>query len=172
MDFWDNFKNIFIRNIEISEKDTVEIVQKIIGYSFREPSMLIQSLTHRSYHRLKDQNHLSNERLEYLGDSVLGLVIADKLFHDFSHYQEGKLTKTKAMMVNEITLFNVGKEIGLNKYIFMSPEEEKLGGRERPSIISDAFESVIGSVYLDGGYESARDVVLRLIYTRKDSINF
>lgn len=170
MGFWNDFKNIFTGIKKLSEQDNIENVENIIGYSFREPYLLLLALTHRSFNRLKENNHLSNERLEFLGDSVLGVVIADKLYHDHPHYQEGKLTKTKAMLVNETTLSNVAREIGLNKYIKMSSDESKLGGRERPSIISDAFESVIGAVYLDGGYDAAGDVILRLIYTRKESI--
>ncbi|MFC1475165.1 ribonuclease III [Candidatus Zixiibacteriota bacterium] len=170
MSFWDKLKKLFESDNLFSEDKALKKTQKTIGYNFRQTDILAQALTHRSYHRQKEQYHLSNERLEYLGDSVLGLVIADRLYHDHPHFQEGRLTKTKAMLVNEITLSKVAQEIGLNRYIRMSPEEEKLGGRERPSIISDAFESIIGAVYLDGGYQAACDVVLRLIYTRKSNI--
>jgi ribonuclease-3 len=153
-----------------SERDGLSQVQHILGYHFRNESLLTLALTHRSFSNSRDVNRTSNERLEYLGDSVLGLVIADRLYHDHPDLREGELTKLKAMLVNETTLSNIGKEMELNQHIRLSAEEDKLGGRERPSIISDAFESVIGAVYIDGGLEAARDVILRSIYLRKEVI--
>jgi len=169
MGFWKKYfkknKSPYLNNIK-----NIKIVQDIVGYTFRNPSLLILALTHRSFNRTQDNNHPSNERLEYLGDSVLGLVIADRLYHDYPEFREGRLTQLKAMLVNETTLAEIGKQVELNKYILLSPEEEKLGGRDRNSIISDAFESIIGAVYLDGGFRSASDIILRLIYTQKESI--
>lgn len=170
MGVWDFFRNTINAKAASDSKKNLEAVQHLVGYHFRQEELLELALTHRSYHRQTDENRPSNERLEYLGDSVLGLVIADQLYHDHPEKREGQLTKTKAMLVNETTLATIGKEIGLNEYILLSPEEHRLGGRERASIISDAFESVIGAIYLDGGLDSARDVVLRLIYQRKDDI--
>jgi ribonuclease-3 len=169
MGFWNNyFKSN--KSIQQDSLKNINAVQNIIGYTFRNQSLLALALTHRSFNRVHDNDQPSNERLEYLGDSVLGLVIADRLFRDHPELREGRLTQLKAMLVNEITLADIGKQVGLNNYILLSPEEEKLGGRDRNSIISDAFESIIGAVYLDGGFESASDMVLRLIYTRKESI--
>jgi len=148
----------------------LDAVQDIVGYHFREPQLLRLALTHRSHARNSCAAESSNERLEFLGDSVLGLVIAEKLYLDHRKKAEGDLTKMKAMLVNEVTLSVVAQEVGLNEYILLSPEEKQAGGYERSSIVSDAFESVIGAVFLDGGFRSARDVVLRLIYTRKDNI--
>lgn len=148
----------------------MEEVQRIIGYHFRDESLLELALTHRSYHRQNENSRPSNERLEYLGDSVLGLIIADRLYNDYPRVREGKLTKIKAMLVNETTLSTIGKQTKLNDHILLSPEEERLGGRDRSSIISDAFESIIGAAYLDGGLDAARDIVLRLIYLKKDEI--
>lgn len=145
-------------------------VQTLIGYHFRDTRYLLLGLTHRSYARSTNHDTPSNERLEFLGDSVLGLVISDQLYHDNPNESEGVLTKTKAMLVNETTLASIGREIGLNKFIRLSPEEDRAGGRDRASIISDAFEAVIGAIYLDGGIDAARDIVLRFIYTRKDRI--
>ncbi len=144
--------------------------EEILQYRFDDRELIGTGLTHRSAVRTGNSPQPSYERLEFLGDAVLGLIISDQLFADFPKESEGDLTKTKAMMVNESTLAQISRETGLNKYIIMSPEEERAGGRERPSIISDAFESVIGAVYLDGGIEVARDVVLRLLYTRRDAI--
>ena len=169
MGFWNNYFNSK-KSVKQENIKYINAIQHIIGYTFRNQSLLGLALTHRSFNRVHDNNHPSNERLEYLGDSVLGLVIADRLFRDHPEFREGRLTQLKAMLVNETTLAEIGKQVGLNNYILLSPEEEKLGGRDRNSIISDAFESIIGAVYLDGGFESASDMVLRLIYTRKESI--
>ncbi|UCD65010.1 MAG: ribonuclease III [Candidatus Zixiibacteriota bacterium] len=170
MGFLDFVKNLVGRAQTAPLEASLDTVEEIIGYRFRDRSALLLALTHRSYHRQGNTLRPSNERLEYLGDSVLDLIIADRLYHDHRRMREGELTKIKAMLVNETTLSNIGQDIGLNRHILLSPEEDKLGGRERASIISDAFESVIGAVYLDGGFDAARDVVLRLIYIRKDSI--
>lgn len=148
----------------------VEQIEELLGYHFRNHELLFLALTHRSYSHHQDVFLPSNERLEFLGDSVLGLVIADQLYRDHRRMREGDLTKTKALLVNETTLASIACEIGLNRFIRLSPEEERAGGAERPSIVSDAFESIIGAVYLDGGFDAARDVVLRLIYTHKTDI--
>lgn len=170
MDLWHGLKNIFNKSCKLSDEQHLNAVQGIIGYYFHDLDLLHLALTHRSFYRKKNNRARSNERLEFLGDSVLGLVIADCLYRDYPGYREGHLTKIKAMLVNEITLSNVAKGIELNKHILMSPEENRLGGRERPSIISDAFESVIGAVYLDGGFDVAGDIIRRLIYLKKDVI--
>lgn len=142
-------------------------VQELLGYHFRDTGLLLLSLTHRSYSRFDQDHSPSNERLEFLGDSVLGLVIADQLFRDNPNLREGELTQIKAKLVNETALASVAADIGLNKFLRLSPEEDKAGGRSRLSIVSDAFESVIAAVYLDGGLDAARDVILRLIYSRR-----
>lgn len=170
MGLWKSFRNLFSVKTEITDKELLVKVQKIFGYHFHNLDRLLLALTHRSFVKKRTSSTNSNERLEFLGDSVLGLVIADQLYKDYPNLREGKLTKLKALLVNETTLALIGKEIGLNNCIRMSPEEERLGGRERPSIISDAFEAVIGAIYLDGGFDFARDVILRKIYTQRDRI--
>ena len=154
------------------DNKSLQAVQEITGYHFRNIDLLLLALTHRSFYKPNDKEHAreSNERLEYLGDSVLGLVIADLLFKDHPDLREGRLTKMKAMLVNETTLSNVGKNNKLNEYVRISPEEDKLGGRLRPSIISDAVESIIGAIYIDGGLPAAFDVIRRLIYAQKEEI--
>jgi ribonuclease-3 len=148
----------------------LEKVQKIIGYHFRSPHLLQLALTHRSVARNADPPEPSNERLEYLGDSVLGLVIAERLYEDYRRLSEGDLTQIRAKLVNEITLARIGKQLRLNRYILLSADESRSGGRQRSSIVSDAVESIIGGVFIDGGYAAARDVVLRLIYVHRDRI--
>ena len=170
MSFWKSFRKALNLESPAPLDVDVEGVQNTLGYHFRSLDHLLLGLTHRSYIRVTGQEMPSNERLEFLGDSVLGLIISDQLYHDYPDELEGNLTKIKAMLVNETTLSSISREHGLNRYIRLSPEEEKSGGRDRASIISDAFESVIGAVYLDGGFLAARDVVLRLIYTRRDRI--
>lgn len=170
MSFWQLLKSTLGFDSHGSRDEELETLQHVIGYHFRNDGLLILGLTHRSHARTLGQDQPSNERLEFLGDSVLGLIISDKLYQDHPDELEGNLTKTKAMLVNETTLSTIARELGLNAFVRLSPEEERSGGRDRASIVSDAFESIIGAVYLDGGFDAARDVVLRLIYTRKGRI--
>ncbi len=144
--------------------------QQTIGYSFCNPDLLMLALTHRSHIATTKDRDESNERMEFVGDSVLGLVIAHQLFNDHPDWREGELTKVKALLVNETTLSEIGKEIGLNKHILLSSEEEKSGGADRPSIVSDALESVIAAIYFDGGFAAARQFVLKQIYSRKADV--
>jgi ribonuclease-3 len=150
--------------------DSVRAVQKIIGYTIINPQLLANALTHRSYANNLEGSLLCNERLEFLGDSILGLIISEQLFRDYPRLQEGELTKTKAMLVNESALAECGLEWKINEHIYLASEEDRTGGRARPSIIADAMESIFAAVYLDGGLEASRDVVLRLLYTRRDEI--
>jgi len=140
------------------------------GYQFKNTNLLIEALTHRSYIYTNEIHLPSNERLEFLGDSVLGLVIAEYLFKLHTDYNEGDLTKTKAILVNEITLAKVGIECGLNRLLLLSQEEEKSGGRERPSIISDAMEAVIGALYLDSGLAASAEFIRRQIISRSEEL--
>jgi ribonuclease III len=170
MGLWKSIVQVFQRDSEPSERDRIDRTQKIIGYHFRNPDFLILALTHRSFARFANHDLPSNERLEFLGDSVLGVIISHQLYLDNPTEGEGNLTKTKALLVNETTLASIGKSLGLNQMIRLSPDEDRAGGRERASIISDSFEAVIGAVFLDGGIEPSRDVVLRLIYTSRDRV--
>jgi ribonuclease-3 len=147
-----------------------EAVEKILGYRFKDRALLILSLTHRSFTRFDPRHSPSNERLEFLGDSVLGLVISHQLFLDNPTTHEGELTKTKAMLVNEATLAAVASRIGLHKHLRLSPEEDRAGGRGRASIVSDGLESVLAAVFIDGGLEAARGVIQRIIYEHREDI--
>jgi ribonuclease III len=170
MGLWTKLRRLFSLDRSTFSDAQLDALESLIGYQFRDRALLRLSLTHRSIARAADQSLPSNERLEFLGDSVLGLIIAHQLFRRHPNHSEGDLTKQKAMLVNEATLSSVSIEIGLNKFIFISAEEEKSGGRERPSIVSDAFESLIGAVFVDGGLQAARRLVLGTIYSRKASI--
>lgn len=170
MGLWNKLTRFLSTDRTSPSSAQLDELERLLGYHFHDRDLLRLSLTHRSIARAADHSTPSNERLEFLGDSVLGLVIAHALFRHNPNLSEGDLTKQKAMLVNESTLSSVAIEIGLNRYIFISLEEEKSGGRERPSIVSDAFESIIGAVFLDGGLAAARKLVLDTIYARKASI--
>jgi len=132
-------------------------LEDIIDYHFKDKRLLKLALTHSSYaneHRMKRSEN--NERVEFLGDAVLELIISDYLFRTYKTQNEGKLTKLRSSLVCEYTLAMCAKDISLGKYLFLSKGEDMTGGRERDSILSDAFESVIGAIYLDRGFEQAR----------------
>lgn len=142
-----------------------EEFEKKIGYTFKNKAYLETAFTHSSYANERQNGHECNERLEFLGDSVLGVVSADYFYHNLSHLPEGEMTKRRAACVCEKSLYDFAKEIDLGKYILLGKGEEHTGGRNRPSILADAFEAVIAAIYLDGGLEQARDFILHFIKT-------
>ena len=135
-----------------------------IGYQFQDQSLLTQALTHSSY---ANERHLGkqadNERLEFLEDAVLEIVTSEFLFHRYPKHPEGELTRLRASMVCEPTLAFCTKEMELGKYLLLGKGEEQTGGRERKSILSDALEAVIGSIYLDGGFANAKEFIFRFV---------
>ena len=137
-------------------------LQEKIGYSFKNDKLLFEALSHSSFAN-ENKNYHSNERLEFLGDSVLSIVVSDYIFKHFSHIPEGELTKLRASLVCENSLFEFSKRISLGDHIFLGKGEELTGGRERPSIVSDAFEAVIAAIYLDGGIEAVTPYILSFI---------
>jgi len=146
-------------------------IQGIIGYSFRDTGLLSEALTHRSYAKSSTGDDSPTfERLEFLGDSILGMIVAEDLYRMFPDKPEGKLTKLKAALVNEQTLSMVARDMGLGDHILLSVEEAAAGGRDRPSITSDCFEAVIAAIYLDGGLEPARKFVAEFVMSRIDEV--
>lgn len=145
----------------------IKELENTIEYHFIDQSLLKLALTHSSYanekHMKRSEN---NERVEFLGDAVLELIISDYLFHFYSTKNEGQLTKLRSSLVCEYTLAMCAKDISLGKYLFLSKGEDMTGGRNRDSILSDAFEALIGAIYLDQGYEQARIFVEK--YLLKD----
>jgi ribonuclease-3 len=142
----------------------MEQFEEVIGYVYQNKSLMQEALTHSSYaNEGKRGGGKNNERLEFLGDSVLSLIVAEHLFTHYKHKPEGELTKIRAALVCEQALFRFSQEIGLGEFLRLGKGEEHTGGRERPSIVSDAFEAVIASIYLDGGLDEARKFVLRFI---------
>ena len=143
--------------------NAIKEFQKIIGYTYNNESLLIEALTHSSFANESKKNRKNNERLEFLGDSVLSLVVSKHLFKHYKHLPEGELTKIRASLVCEKALFEFAKTIHLGEYILLGKGEEHTGGRERPSIVSDAFEAVIASMYLDGGFEPVEKYILGFV---------
>lgn len=138
--------------------------EKRIGYSFKDPELLVTALTHSSYSneiRLKKQE--CNERLEFLGDAVLELISSEQIFRNHPDQPEGDLTRIRASYVCEPTLALCAREICLGDYLQLGRGEDRTGGRERDSILSDAMEATIGAVYMDGGFESAQRYVEEFI---------
>jgi len=142
----------------------IKDLEKAIGYQFRNISLLQNALTHSSYANERWHNSLlSNERLEFLGDSVLGMLVADYLYRTFPDRPEGELTRMRADMVCEHTLATAANRIGLGEHLLLGHGEEQGGGRSRESILADAMESVIAACFLDGGLEAALKIVQQFI---------
>ena len=135
-------------------------LEERIKYEFKNPALLKEALTHSSF--VNGKNHHSNERLEFLGDSVLSVVVSKYLFENLE-MPEGQLTKLRASIVCEHSLFPFAEKIKLGEEIFMGKGEENTGGRHRRSILADAFEALIAAIYLDGGLEAAREFILPFI---------
>ncbi|MBQ3427297.1 MAG: ribonuclease III [Clostridia bacterium] len=138
--------------------------EKYIGYEFKDKALLTNALTHSSY---ANEKHMkNNERLEFLGDSVLSVIISDYIFHRMKRVDEGDLSKFRATLVCESSLAEVAKKIRLSEYVMLGKGEDMTGGRQRPSVISDAFEAVLGAIYLDSNIETARGWLLSLMKDR------
>ena len=144
-------------------------LETIIGYKFKNPKLLETALTHTSYANESRTPVQHNERLEFLGDSVLQIVSADYLFHAYADRPEGDLTRIRSSLVSEGALFQFAQEINLGEYLRLGRGEERCGGRTRPSVVSDAFEAVIAALYLDGGMEVAKSFILPFITEGKQS---
>jgi ribonuclease-3 len=132
-----------------------------LGYVFANPELLHLSLTHRSV-SADDPTRNDNERLEFLGDAVLQVVVTDRLYREYPDFAEGQMAKIRSALVSRPTLADVARAIGLGGHIEMAPAEERSGGREKDSILADAMEAVIGAVYLDGGVERATQLIEHL----------
>lgn len=138
-------------------------LEEQIGYHFQNQDFIYEALSHSSYANEKKKHRKSNERLEFLGDSVLSIVVSQYLFEHYPDLPEGELTKIRAALVCEKSLHRFALRIHLGDYLLLGKGEAHTGGRERPSILADAFEAVIAAVYLDGGLEAAREHILHFI---------
>ncbi len=143
----------------------VEILklEKILGVEFKNQDLFKTALTHRSYINENPTAGENNERMEFLGDAVLELVITEFIYHKFPEKPEGELTNLRAALVNANILGSVTAELGVNEFLFLSRGESKDVGRARLIILANAFEAIVGAIYLDGGYQIAKDFILRIL---------
>jgi ribonuclease-3 len=143
--------------------DEINKLEATLHISFRNSALLQQALVHRSYlNENPDFNLPSNERMEYLGDSILSAVVAEKLYKDYPDLSEGDMTKLRSALVRRETLARIANHLKLDGYLYLGHGEETSGGRAKQSILADALEAVIGAVFLDQGFDTCRDLILRL----------
>ncbi len=133
-------------------------LERSLDYRFKNKNLIIEALTHKSY-----KKPYNNERLEFLGDAVIDLIVGEYLFKKFPNVDEGELSKLRASLVNEKGLEKLAKKLDLGKYIFISLAEENNKGREKASLLSNAFEAVMGAIYLEKGLEKVKEIVLKLL---------
>jgi ribonuclease III len=152
--------------VKTSELKNSDQLEKILGYQFRDQALLTQAMTHRSWaheqvgtHSQRDARNLHNEALEFLGDSILGLVVADYLLRAYPNASEGELSRMKHRLVSAPTLAQASTELGLGKFVRLGRGEEKSGGRLKHALLADIFEAATGAIFLDGGLEAATNFV-------------
>ncbi len=143
-------------------------LEGVIGYRFSSVNLLKEALSHRSY-ASESGNSVCNERLEFLGDSVLSTVVAHRLYQEYSQEDEGHLSKRKSRIVSRLSLARWAARINLGAYLYLGVGEEQSGGRARPSLLGNALEALIGAIYLDGGYASAEKFIHRLLEIGQES---
>ena len=135
----------------------IKLLEKSLGYEFKDKKLITEALTHKSYKKPYD-----NERLEFLGDAVLDLIVGEYLFKKFTSSNEGNLSKIRASLVNETGFDKLARYLNLGDYILLSSAEENNGGREKSSLLSNAFEAVIGAIYLESGLKVVNDIAVNL----------
>ena len=151
--------------------DAISGLERRIGYRFKDAGLLEHALTHKSRaHEDATGGVFDNESLEFLGDAVLGFVIADLLYHEFPHFQEGQKSKAKAALVSTAALAALAQRIGLGDYLLLGRGEEKTGGRNKLALLADGCEAIIAAIYLDGGVEPARSFILRELSQEIDRV--
>ncbi|MBS4536081.1 ribonuclease III [Clostridium sp. D2Q-14] len=162
-----------MKNLSKKIKDKLVEFENIINYKFNDTKLLNRALTHSSFaNEYKKRDLKYNERLEFLGDSVLGLVISDYIFNKYESYPEGELTKIRALVVCEASLAESARKLKIGEFLLLGKGEEATGGRTRTSILSDAFEAIIGAIYIDGGISVSRRFILgNLLETIEDAVN-
>ncbi len=150
-----------------NKKDHIEEVEKNLQYSFTRKELLLEALTHKSYyHENREKTDVHNERLEFLGDSVIGLVIVEFLFLHEQSYNEAVLAKIKSYIVSEPVFAEIAQELSLGESLLLGKGEKSTGGISKKSILANTFEAVIGAAYLDGGFEKAKEIIRRLFTER------
>jgi ribonuclease-3 len=156
---------IHLPNEEIMNNN-IEILEEKLGYTFQDKKLIIEALTHKSYKQPYD-----NERLEFLGDAVLDLIVGEYLFVKFRKSDEGKLSKIRASLVNETGFDKLARSLDLGEYILLSNAEENNGGREKPSLLSNAFEAIMGAIYLEAGLKVVEKIAIGLIEKNHEEIS-
>lgn len=149
---------------------TLEPLEQRIGYHFRDPANMVAALTHSS--AIAATHPRTSERLEFLGDAVLGLVLSDLLIERYPAHNEGQLSKFRAALVSTASFAAKARELALNEELLLGKGEEKTGGREKSSILAAVYESVMGAIFLDGGYEGAREVAARHFREAIDQVGY
>lgn len=154
------------------EPDTnIPALETILGVTFTDKNLLLSAVTHRSYlNEHREATHEHNERLEFLGDAVLELVVTDFLFNKYTDKPEGELTAIRAALVNTISLATASDKLNVNQHLLMSKGEAKDEGRARQYILANVFEAFIGAIYLDQGYDVAQDFIARQLFAKTEEI--
>jgi len=144
---------------------TLDNLQRALRYRFRDPALLVAALVHRSYHAGGDEQGpaASNERMEFLGDSVLSLVVNEHLYRNYPDRSEGELTKMKSVIVSKQILAHLAKRIRLGSFVLVSENAQRAGVSEMESVLADTLEAVFGAVFLDGGFEASRECILEVL---------
>ena len=148
----------------MGQDDALTALTRKLGYAFKSEALLFEALTHRS------AASNNNERLEFLGDGILNFIIAARLFEQYPDMQEGDLSRLRASLVNRDSLADIAKALEIGQYIKLGSGELKSGGRRRDSILADAVEALLGAVYLDSGFNTCRDLILRLYETKLQNV--
>jgi ribonuclease-3 len=137
-------------------------LEHLLGYCFHDATLLERALTHSSAaNERTTPRHLSNEQLEFLGDSIIGFLISDYLYQNLPHLSEGELSKMRAHLVSSVNFFNIARRLELGEFLHLGKGEEKTGGRKKQALLADGFEALVAAIYLDGGLDSARQFVLK-----------
>jgi len=165
------FSKIFSKYPDVLKDIDAEKLSKQLDYEFIDKDLLVQALKHRSYLTHSGEKRTSsNERLEFLGDAILGMVVTEFLYRKFKHETEGVLTNYKSLLVSGSLLARVAKDFELGRFILLNDSEARSGGRKRTSILADAVEAIIGAIYLDGGMEPARQFIHSNITNRLETV--
>jgi ribonuclease-3 len=141
-------------------------LEQCLDYDFKDKNLIIEALTHKSF-----KKPYSNERLEFLGDAVLNLIVGEFLYNKFPTSNEGELSKMRASLVNEQGFTKLAYQINLGDYIYVSNAEDRNNGREKPSILSDAFEAIMGAIYIESNLDTVKDIILKLLESGYETIN-
>jgi ribonuclease III len=147
-----------------SNKPDVPALEESLGYKFKDRNLLLTALTHKSYHHENPgDSHACNERLEFLGDSVLGLSVSEHLFKHGDAYTESVMSKVKSYIVKGSVLYEIARQLDIGRHLLLGKGEEDTGGRQKKSLLSNALEAIFGAVYMDGGFDASKRLIISLL---------